>query len=308
MGVLRWWFTLNYEAITVTRNHRAFAIRGPGVKVLSENERLAAGGQRVHTGQTFPRCSNQGWAASFTPDFEASCAAPHSHTQVPRLWGTRNLFDVALTAALLPSGLPAKAGWHLTCFGDPQPFPWNSARRPRRWTDGGQPPGRESNRQSVVFVSGGVCVEPAGLVAPSSLRPDTSGTLNYRHARGAPRIRTQVVGLMKEVTGARSHTKGRDKSGSRKSSAMRPWRGSTSGKQGFGLSPAQRCKAAKAQRKENYVVTSVFWQSMPGEFAIPPRMNSASKLMTSPSRVNNDSDNLVLGPCPSLFSVSCAFA
>ena len=42
MGVLRWWFTLNYEAITVAKDHRAFAIRGPGVKVLSENERLAA--------------------------------------------------------------------------------------------------------------------------------------------------------------------------------------------------------------------------------------------------------------------------
>ena len=45
----------------------------------------------------------------------------------------------------------------------------------------------------LVFVSGGVCVEPAGLVAPSSLRPDTSGTLNYRHAP-APEFRTHGGG------------------------------------------------------------------------------------------------------------------
>ena len=42
MGVLRWWFTLNYDSIQTSQDHLAFNIRGQGVKVESENEHLTA--------------------------------------------------------------------------------------------------------------------------------------------------------------------------------------------------------------------------------------------------------------------------
>ena len=45
MGVLRWWFTLNYDAVSAPRRPPAFAIRGQGVKVESENEHLTAEGR-----------------------------------------------------------------------------------------------------------------------------------------------------------------------------------------------------------------------------------------------------------------------
>src|SRR5207253_8710139 len=50
MNVLRWWFTLNYDALSATESRDAFELRGPGVKVLSENELLTERGERVHTG------------------------------------------------------------------------------------------------------------------------------------------------------------------------------------------------------------------------------------------------------------------
>ena len=52
MGVLRWWFTLDYDAVRCRQDRQAFAVRGQGVKVESENERLSAEGQQIHTGES----------------------------------------------------------------------------------------------------------------------------------------------------------------------------------------------------------------------------------------------------------------
>ena len=52
MDVLRWWFAVNHDAVAATAERDAFELRGQGVQVLSENEFLAAGGQRTATGKT----------------------------------------------------------------------------------------------------------------------------------------------------------------------------------------------------------------------------------------------------------------
>ena len=52
MSVLRWWFTLNYAALSATEGRDAFELKGPGVKVLSENELLTETGERQHTGKS----------------------------------------------------------------------------------------------------------------------------------------------------------------------------------------------------------------------------------------------------------------
>ena len=71
MGVLRWWFTLNYDAILAAGDRQAFAIRGQGVKVQSENEQLTAEGKRIHTGQSEEL--NRQFARSFTEHFDELC-------------------------------------------------------------------------------------------------------------------------------------------------------------------------------------------------------------------------------------------
>ncbi len=73
MSVLRWWFTLNYDAILAAKDRRAFAVCGQGVKVLSENERLSAEGQQIHTGES--EVLNRQFARSFTENFEALSAS-----------------------------------------------------------------------------------------------------------------------------------------------------------------------------------------------------------------------------------------
>jgi hypothetical protein len=109
MDVLRWWFTMDYEPIATTGDGRAFAIRGRGVRVLSENERLAAEGQRIHTGQS--ELWNSQFAASFTEHFDDLA---HRYPCYAEL---RNIFDLALVTALVrEQALARSAGWTQGCL------------------------------------------------------------------------------------------------------------------------------------------------------------------------------------------------
>jgi hypothetical protein len=111
MGVLRWWFELSYDAVAAAKDRSAFALRGQGVKVLSENEHLTAEGQRVHTGESDDL--NREFARNFTEHFEELAVKYPVYAEL------RNVFDLALVAALVrEEGLAARCGWHMTCFGD----------------------------------------------------------------------------------------------------------------------------------------------------------------------------------------------
>jgi hypothetical protein len=93
MGVLRWWFTLGDGAIRATEDHTAFEIKGPSVKVLSENELLSERGERIHTGKSDEL--NAQFATSFTRHFDALAAKYPIYAEL------RNVFDLAVVAALL---------------------------------------------------------------------------------------------------------------------------------------------------------------------------------------------------------------
>ncbi|MBN1855108.1 MAG: DUF1598 domain-containing protein [Pirellulales bacterium] len=104
MNVLRWWFTLNYRAITTTRKRNAYAIRGPGVQVLSENELVTQLGDRIHTGQSDELTLQ--FALSFTNHFKELSA------KYPVYADLRNVFDLALVVALIHTeGLAKDVGW-----------------------------------------------------------------------------------------------------------------------------------------------------------------------------------------------------
>jgi hypothetical protein len=110
MDVLRWWFTLNYETLGTNEDRTAFELRGPGVKLLSENELLDERGERIHTGKSNEL--NSRFAQAFTKHYEALSA------KYPIYADLRNVFDLALVAAVIQNhDLPEQTGWHLTHFG-----------------------------------------------------------------------------------------------------------------------------------------------------------------------------------------------
>ncbi len=179
MDVLRWWFTLNYDAVLASQDRRAFEVRGQGVKVLSENEKLTAEGKRIHPGTSDEL--NQQFAHSFTVHFAELC------DKYPIYAELRNVFDLALVGALVrEEKLADQAGWHMTCFGDPEVFGVELGHAPSKVETVVNH--RVVNRVHVLAgVSGGVRVDPASLVKPDAMKVDREGDLARRQSTAAPK-------------------------------------------------------------------------------------------------------------------------
>jgi hypothetical protein len=180
MDVLRWWFTMNYQAVLASPDRQTFQLRGPGVKVLSENELLNAVGGRVHTGQS--DVLNQQFADNFTAHF-ADLAARY-----PVYAELQNIFDLALVSALIKTeGLAEQVGWHMTCFKDSKQYPVNQGIAPSSVETVINH--RVVNRVHVLAaVSGGVSVDPAPMVSHDAIQVDRQGRLQsaYRLTPAPP--------------------------------------------------------------------------------------------------------------------------
>ena len=179
MDVLRWWFTMNYDAVLASPDRAAFEIRGQGVKVQSENEFLTAQGNRVHTGKS--DALNRQFAHNFTAHFADLCAKYPIYAEL------RNLFDLALVGALVRSeGLAEKTGWHMTCFGDPKTFQVELDAAPEKVDTVINH--RVVNRVHILAgVSGGVRADPTALVAHEAIQLDRDKVLARHQSAAAPK-------------------------------------------------------------------------------------------------------------------------
>lgn len=179
MDVLRWWFTLNYKAVEATKERNAFALQGPGVKVLSENEMVDEQGGRIHTGKSDEL--NHKFADSFTRQFEALAEKYPIYAEL------RNIFDLALVAGLIRSeDLGGQVGWHMTHFGDANQFQVALKTAPTQVETVINH--RVINGKHVVAgVSGGVTVDTSNLVQRSAIAVDDYGTLKANYAGSQPK-------------------------------------------------------------------------------------------------------------------------
>ncbi len=169
MSVLRWWFTLNYDSVTATAERNAFAITGPGAKVLSENELLEADGRRVHTGQS--DALNRQFAASFTEHFDELCQC------YPVYGELRNICDLALVAAMVErQGLAETIGWEMSHFRDRDACPIRRGPIPRA-VDSVVNHRSTRRGEFIVGVSGGVRIDPGYLLRTKSLSSDRQNRL-----------------------------------------------------------------------------------------------------------------------------------
>ena len=124
MGVLRWWFAANYRAVEATPTGDAFRIKGPGVKLMSENEFLDAQGNRKQTGQA--RGPAAVFAHMFTQNYNDLA------TKYPIYSDLRNVFDLSLAAMIIRSkGMPSKVGWDMQYLLHPQGYQLTLANAPK---------------------------------------------------------------------------------------------------------------------------------------------------------------------------------
>ncbi len=179
MDVLRWWFTLNYDSIKATGDRDVFELRGPGVKVQSENELLAERGRRVHTGVSDEK--NQKFAHDFTRHFQDLAVKYPVYAEL------RNVFDLAVAASLIRSQkLAERIDWKMPFFGRDGSYATHQEIAPlevesivnHRFLDG---------RRFIVGVSGGVVFDARSRVSPQAIETADHGQLEYERDYSRPR-------------------------------------------------------------------------------------------------------------------------
>jgi hypothetical protein len=169
MSVLRWWFSMPTTAVAASAEHDAFALPGNCVQVLSENEMLAARGQRVHTGQADALTS--GFAKSFTAEFPALADKYPIYGQLARV------FELSLALALVErEGLAEKVNWtpSLLLNGDQLRLPQVATPKSVETVINHRVIG---GRQIIAGVSGGVWVDGGKSLAITPAEAGAATTL-----------------------------------------------------------------------------------------------------------------------------------
>jgi hypothetical protein len=147
----RWWLACNYDSIARSEDGMAWQIRGPGVKVMTEDEFIAEDGTVSGTGKVNPVA--QQWAKSMTDKYEELSRA------APIFGDLRNLMDVSVVAALIEKhGMLEKVGLEL-----PQIMNQDDQLKTLRWftpkTVSTQCSYLKVGREYIITASGGVQVE-----------------------------------------------------------------------------------------------------------------------------------------------------
>ncbi len=102
----RWWLACNYDPLVRSEDGLAWELRGPGVKVLTEDEQVDADGTVQGTGRS--SAAAQKWADLMTEKYDALAQ------QDPVFGELRNVMDLCVIAALIEQHeLMAKAGLSL---------------------------------------------------------------------------------------------------------------------------------------------------------------------------------------------------
>jgi hypothetical protein len=159
LTLARWWFTSQYEPLDANKSRTVFAIRGPRLRLLSEEMMLAETGDRRGSG----RPSRDQFADDFTDKIEELQA------RYPAFSDLANLYDLVLVAALMEREGWAN-DWADSIWGDEKRWPTPIGVVPKRaeavatceTRKAKDPQGERSLLFSVAY--GGVSIRPAALI------------------------------------------------------------------------------------------------------------------------------------------------
>jgi len=152
----RWWLATDYEPLLTDEEGLAWELRGQGVKAMTEDEFVAANGQRTATGKSNPKA--QKWAKTLTEKYDELSAREPIFTDL------RNCLDLAVIGALIvKENLASKAGCDLSLLLDPSRAPLRlQLQTPRQLPTLANY--IETQRNFVFSASGGVAVNSWGVV------------------------------------------------------------------------------------------------------------------------------------------------
>lgn len=170
----RWWMACNYEPLAASDDKLAWELRGPGVKVMTEDEFVSEDGTIAATGKTSAAAKR--WADNMTEKYDALSAAD------PVFGELRNLMDMCVVAALIEKErLGEVAGCSLPLITGASPElaleKWNAAKKISPEVSF-----LRTSNSWIVTASGGVQIESWQVAS----RADTDSNVTVVRKRAAP--------------------------------------------------------------------------------------------------------------------------
>jgi len=146
----RWWLAADYDSLLADADGLAWELRGAGVKAMTEDEVLAAGGQRQRTGQANPLAKK--WADTMTARYDELSKADAIFGQL------RNCMDLAVVAALISKEhLAEKCNWSMQLLLNPE-LPVESYNAPQHTPSIAN--ATQKGNSWIISASGGVQLNP----------------------------------------------------------------------------------------------------------------------------------------------------
>jgi len=109
LDALRWWLTMQYDAVLHSADRNVFEFVGSSVLCRSENELITDEGKRIHTGKA--ETTNRLFAQEFTKNYAQLAERDIVFADL------QNIFDLALVAALIRhERLHQRTNWDLGVF------------------------------------------------------------------------------------------------------------------------------------------------------------------------------------------------
>ncbi len=166
-AMVRWFFVPDYDALVVSEDGSAMHLVGNGVKLIGEDEKVDAKGNRSSSGRGVNPAS-RGYTTEFTKKFNHIAAAHPVYAQL------RNLVDLSIAAAYIQDqGMYAKSNWNLGVFGDEDKLSVEVLPPPRQ-VDTAINAVIKGNRL-ITPIGGGVQIQAKNTLKSESVKKDSDG-------------------------------------------------------------------------------------------------------------------------------------
>ena len=166
----RWWFVPAYDPVLTNAGRTAFALSGPRVRLLTQDEVIGGGGRK--SGAGYASRSNAEWANRFSEKVPELAAAR------PTFAALQNVVDVAIVAELVRSErLGDRAGWSADVLRNERLLPTPAGPTPRTVPTAFNT--KTVGRSGVIgLVGGGVSIEADLALRTAGAAVDSTGELD----------------------------------------------------------------------------------------------------------------------------------
>jgi hypothetical protein len=170
-GLARWFFMPNYECIRTSSDSQAMELVGDGVKVVGEDELVAASGQRAAVGRG--NSASQAFTQSFTKVYSELAERSPVYAEL------RNVIDLSVAAAYIQQhDFYGKANWKMGLLGDENAIATEIYNAPKQIATVVNVI-RKGNH--LAMPNGGVEINPLMALAPEKILDDKDSKVSQAH-------------------------------------------------------------------------------------------------------------------------------